>query len=265
MKTYVINLDKYKHRFDKQKPILESVGLNVERFNAIDAINNEHLKYKNNINTFAMHFTPKTVLCCGLSHILLANYINKYENNKSYVLIMEDDAFPLIKDETKFQNELNKTVNDIYILDSNWDIIQLHSDACYPCFNTYFTHALSGSSAAYLLSNKGAIKLANDKVISHIDLHTSMNKKYRKYKAHHNLFWTDENTSTNRIENRNYLLKIKEKILTCIISLRGEKTWGDLLSFKLLRLPIINKEFNADQLINYFFAYLIIKKFYLIK
>ena len=41
MKTYVINLEKSIDKFNKQKPKLEAVGLEIYRFNAINAIENE--------------------------------------------------------------------------------------------------------------------------------------------------------------------------------------------------------------------------------
>ena len=55
------------------------------------------------------------------------------------------------------------------ILDKNWDIIQLHSDAFFPNYETYFTHFVSGSTAAYLISKKGIEKTLKSKIYSHAD------------------------------------------------------------------------------------------------
>ena len=41
LKTLVINLDDYINNYNKQLPYLENLGLNVERFKAINAIKNE--------------------------------------------------------------------------------------------------------------------------------------------------------------------------------------------------------------------------------
>ena len=139
------------------------------------------------------------------------------------------------------------------------------SDACYPCNHTYSTHPLCGSTAAYLLSSRGAIKMANLKAMSHIDMHTSTSSKFRKYRSKLNLFWTDETNSDNRIDSYNFFLKLKSYILTKLIPLRGEKTWDNFLNFKILRLPAIDKELTANQIFNYFFAYLIFRKLWLLK
>jgi len=260
MKTYVINLEKSIDKFNKQKPKLEAVGLQIHRFNAINAIENEHIKYKNMITKLAYFFTPKSVIGCALSHILLAKHILINDNHLPYVLIMEDDAFPIELDKKTFLKNINSNIKNITILDPNWDIIQLHSDACYPCHNSYTTHPLCGSTAAYLISNRGAQKISNLKVISHIDIHTSTSIKYNKYRSKYNMFWTDENISLNRIDSNNILLNIKSLILSNLIPLRGEKTWDHFLNFKVLRIPGINKEFTGNQLIDYFIAYLLIKK-----
>jgi GR25 family glycosyltransferase involved in LPS biosynthesis len=265
MKTYVINLEKSIDKFNKQKPKLETMGLEIERFNAINAIEDEHLNYKDNITKIALFFTPKSVIGCALSHILLAKHILLNDNDKPYVLIMEDDALPIELDKQTLLNNINDTVKTINILDPAWDIIQLHSDACYPCPNSYTTHPLCGSTAAYLISNRGAEKMRDLKVMSHIDMHTSASIKFKKYRTKNNLFWTDENMSLNRIDTNNILLKLKSIILTKLIPLRGEKIWEHFLNFKVLRIPGINKEFTGNQLINYFIALLIFRKLNLLK
>lgn len=260
MKTYVVNLEKSKEKYYKQKPILESVGLNVERFNAINAMQNEHLKYKTNIDKLAYFFTPKSVLGCALSHILLAKHILLNNTESPYFLIMEDDAFPIELDKARFLNSIDETINNVNLLDSNWDIIQLHSDACFPCNNTYTTHPLCGSTAAYLLSRKGANKMKEVKATSHIDVHTSVSTNFRKYRCKNNIFWTDENNSDNRIDANNITKMFFSYILTKIIPLRGEKRWDHFLNFKLLHLPLIDKDLTAIQIINYIIIYNIVKK-----
>ena len=107
---------------------------------------------------------------------------------------MEDDAFPLL-DKIEFNKKLKETLNNIYILDKDWDIIQLHSDAIFPSPETYFTHGFVGSTAAYLISKKGAKKMATEIVRYHIDIQTSLNPNLIKYRSRQNLFWTQETTS----------------------------------------------------------------------
>jgi GR25 family glycosyltransferase involved in LPS biosynthesis len=245
MKTFVINLDKYINNFIYQKPILENIGLKVERFRAINALENEHLNYKKYINNISLDFCPTSIIGCSLSHILLSELIDKEQYE--ITLIMEDDAFP-IYDKKNFNKLLKKTISEISILDKDWDIIQLHSDAPFPTYETYFTHFLSGSTAAYLISKKGAEKMKNMKATWHIDIQTSANSKFKKYRSHYNLFWTKENTSVNRSEKNLFLTNLYGNILTQIIPLRGEKTWNDFLKFKILKIR--GKDIYAYEIIN---------------
>ncbi len=76
---------------------------------------------------------------------------------------MEDDTFPKY-DKTDFFKRLNKTIYEISLLDSGWEIIQLHSDAFYPTNETYNTHPVCGSTAAYLIS-KFAISETNQSLL----------------------------------------------------------------------------------------------------
>ncbi len=258
MKTFVINLDKYLDKFLKQKPFLEKIGLNVNRFSGINAINNEHLKHKSLINNISQIITPNSIIGCGLSHILLAEHIKNL--NLDISLIMEDDAFPLFQ-KKKFHKLLKKTIQEISIIDKEWDIIQLHSDAPFPTHDTYFTHTFCGSTAAYLISKKGAIKMSNQQLITHMDIQTSINPLFKKYRSHHNLFWTDEKNSLNRISSNNFLTYLKVSILN-LIPLRGEKTWEDFLNFKLIKLPYFNKDLTADQITSYLIIFIILQLFF---
>ena len=266
LKTFVINLDDYKENYNKQLPYLESIGLKVERFSGINALKDEHLKpeYKQYISNFALYFTPKSVIGCALSHILCCkhiynNYINSDNNNaievneSSYVgktpffLIMEDDAFPKY-DKSEFFERLNKTIYEISLLDSKWEIIQLHSDAFCPTNETYNTHLACGSTAAYLISNFAIKKILNFKLIGHLDFVEQNFITYKKYRAKENLFYTNEKESLNRSINKTknfkyYSLYFKSYVLelfnayTNLLNLRGEKKYENFLEFKILKLP----------------------------
>ena len=274
LKTFVINLDDYKENYTKQLPFLEEIGLKVERFSGINGLKEQHLlaEYTQFISIFAKNFTPKSVIGCALSHILCCKHIynNCLKDVNQYFLIMEDDAFPLYN-KNDFYEKLNKTIYEIQVLDSNWEIIQLHSDCILPTHNTYNTHIACGSTAAYLISLKAIIKTLNSKIYSHIDFIQHNFLKYNKYRAKENLFYTNEKNSLNRITLKNktykyYSLSLKAKFLeffnyyTHSIPLRGEKKYQHFLEFKLLREPIYNKEFNANDLIDYFLGFIIIRK-----
>jgi len=287
LKTFVINLDDYKENYIKQLPYLESIGLKVGRFCGINALKDEHLKpeYKEYISNFAFNFTPKSVIGCALSHILCCkhiynNYINTEDNNNNnnssygdktpYFLIMEDDAFPKYLKED-FLNRLNKTIYEISLLDSGWEIIQLHSDFLYETKESYNTHLMSGSTGAYLISKNGIEKTINDKVYSHIDMFQHNFITYKKYRAKENLFYTNEKTSLNRIINKTknfkyYSLYLKSYALelfnkyTNLLNLRGEKKYEHFLEFKILKFPYFKKEYTANEFIDYLFSLLLTKK-----
>jgi len=291
LKTFVINLDDYKENYVKQLPYLESIGLKVERFNGINALKDEHLKpeYKQFISNFAFIFTPKSVLGCALSHNLCCkhifnNYINTEDNNNNnnnnnnssygdktqFFLIMEDDTFPKY-DKTDFFKRLNKTIYEISLLDSGWEIIQLHSDAFYPTNETYNTHPVCGSTAAYLISKFAIKKILNFKLIGHLDFVEHNFITYKKYRAKDNIFYTNEKESLNRIINKTknfkyYSLYLKSYALelfnnyTNLLNLRGEKNYENFLEFKILKLPYFKKEYTANEFIDYLLGLILIKK-----
>lgn len=268
IKSFVINLDNYIHNFNQQVPYLQKIKLNPVRFTAINAIKNDHIKYKNIINKLSYYFSPKSVIGCSLSHILLSKHIlenyNQNNNKNNYFLIMEDDAYPLEKynnDSELFYNVLSNEINNINIIDPSWDIIQLHSDGLIDTQSTYNTHFFTGSTAAYLISINGLHKLSKEKVSYHIDFVTQNCIAYRKYRSRENLFYTNEKSSVNREVRINKSLTIKSNILKKFISLRGEKIWEDYLNFKTLRIPIFNKEFTANNLIDIAVIILILKTF----
>jgi hypothetical protein len=280
LKTFVINLDDYKKNYTKQLPYLKSLGLKIERFSGINAIKNEHLKpeYKKYISKVALHFTPKSVIGCGLSHILCCKHIyDKFINihlstkkSDNFFLIMEDDAFPKYN-KSEFYEKLNKTINDIQILDSNWEIIQLHSDAFYPTTNTYNTHFFTGSTAAYLISESGLKKNLKSKLLSHMDFVEHNFIRFRKYRTKENLFYTNEKNSLNRNINKTknffyYSLYFKSNVLefidnyTNLLTLRGEKSYSNFLEFKMIKLPYFKKEYTANELIDYLIGFFFMRK-----
>ena len=282
LKSFTINLDDYKDNYNKQAHYLSKIGLVSERFSGINALKDEHFKsiYKKYVSNFALNYTPKSVIGCALSHIMCCkhiykNYIKKCKKRghtnisaTNYFLIMEDDAFPLYE-KYEFYEKLNKTLQDIEILDSNWEIIQLHSDGIMPTIDTYTTHIGSISAAAYIISKNAIIKTLQSKIYSHIDLihHNFMN--YNKYRAKENLFYTDERTSLNRIVSyklSSYSLYLKSKLFeflnyyTNIIQLRGEKKFLHYFEYKIFKDPFFNKEFNANDIIDYFIGLKILSK-----
>ena len=282
LKAFTINLDDYKINYNKQAHYLLRLGIISERFCGVNALKDEHFKssYKKYVSNFALNYTPKSVIGCALSHIMCCKYIYKNYIKKSkaqtadnYFLIMEDDVFPLYERDM-FYEKLNTTLQDITILDANWEIIQLHSDGIMPTIDTYSTHIGSISAAAYLISKKAIKKTLKSKIYSHIDLihHNFIN--YNKYRAKENLFYTDEKHSLNRIVGyklSSYSLYLKSKLFeiinyyTNIIQLRGEKKFLHYFEYKIIKEPFFNKEFNTNELIDYFIGVKILIKLYYYK
>ena len=110
--------------------------------------------------------------------------------------MMEDDCFPIEKYNTQqaFEKILKETISDIEIIDANWDIIQLHSDALWPTYGTYQTHFFVVVQL-HIYYKKGLYKMVNEKVTNHLDFVTQNFIKYNKYRARYNIFYTDENNS----------------------------------------------------------------------
>ena len=279
LKTFVLNLDDYISNYTKQLDYLLKLGLNVERFSGVNALKNEHFKpeYQQFISNYANNFAPKSVIGCSLSHILCckhikSNYFEKPNDPMPYFLIMEDDAFPLYNKE-EFYERLNKSIYEIQLLDSGWDIIQLHSDCILPTKDTYNTHIACGSTAAYLISVNAINKTLNSKIYGHLDFIQHNFIIYNKYRTKENLFYTNEKTSLNRIEVKSklnykyYSLFLKSKFFellnyyTHIIPLRGEKKYQHFLEFKLLKEPFFDKEFNANDLLDYLCIFIILRTF----
>ncbi len=281
LKAFVINLDDYQENYEKQLPYLQSIGLKVERFSGINALKDEHLKpeYKQYISKFALNFTPKSIIGCALSHILCCkyiydNYISIKDNNNNiacgaispqYFLILEDDCYPLFNS-GEFYRRLYNDFNNIEILDNDWEIIQLHSDGLISTKNTYTTHYICGSTAAYLISKNGIKKMIKQRVSNHLDFITQNFVNFKKYRVKENLFWTDEKDSLNRksfSKIQYYSLNIKSKILEKInkyIKLldRGEKSYINYLQFKVIKLPYFNKDYTLNELLDSFiFSFLI--------
>jgi GR25 family glycosyltransferase involved in LPS biosynthesis len=280
LKTFVINLDDYISNYNKQLPYLLNIGLKVERFSGVNALKNEHFKpeYQQYISNYAKNFAPKSVIGAVLTHILCCKHINSNYSKKTndhipYFLIMEDDAFPLYNKE-EFYERLNKSLYEIQLLDSNWDIIQLHSDGFFPTKDTYNTHIVCGSAAAYLISINGINKTLNDKIYGFIEFNQHSFIKSNKYRTKENLFYTNEKTSLSRIQVKSklnykyYSLLLKSKFCellnkyTHIIPLQGDKSYQNILEFKILREPLFNKEFTMNDLLDYLLVFIILKKMF---
>jgi hypothetical protein len=225
----------------EQGEILKGYGLNPILFPGVDARKDEHIPYVDSIDPMCLEMCPKSVIGCGLSHILLARKI--YYTGASIALILEDDAYPTV---TNLEDEITKVLNEV---PDDWEIIRLHCDT--HCVDGTNKVGQNGSTAAYLINRKGMEIMMNTKVNNHIDW--QQNTILNIYKSKINLFWTDEKRiSTNRIQTTTFLSGIMD-VVSPITS--GEKTWDDKLSYKTLRIPFTNTEINAITM--YFIIFLV--------
>ena len=254
--AYVINLEKDHERFDKLKKSLKN-KLNLIRFNAIDGkkvnMNN------NNISRICKSICPKSVLGCGLSHIYLSKFILNNDNN-DYALVLEDDVYTPEKN-------LNYKINNIVKnAPKDWEIILLYCQGGCKNYKNYdkniyektFTH---GSFAAYLINKKGQEKLSKLKLKNHIDVQVLMFSNIKSYSYNKKLFYTDESTSYNRIDNYKYKYSPKYYYDSLHKNKKNKFLTHEpsfFLNYKLLRIPYFNKELNLFLVLSLVFISLVI-------
>ena len=202
--TYVINLDRQIENYSRVENAMNELGgFNVHRVSAVDGKKGEHLPLVDSETTWLCKETcPDSIIAIALSHKKVAQMI--LDSGVDYALVMEDDAIP-IKDD--FHKKLQRTLTEV---PKDWDIINLYCDGfiCKPNMNNSY---LSGSFAAYLISKKGAKKMTNLNIYTHIDKQTHFN--FKKYKSPENLFITDESESTNGADALSLSIKLKQKIV----------------------------------------------------
>ena len=229
---YVITLNE---NLGEQGEKLKEVGLNPITFHGVDARKDEHFLYTDYVDPDCLQTCPKSVIGCGLSHILLARHI--YYTGASIAIIMEDDAFPIVEN---INEEIQKVISEV---PDDWQIIKMHCDS--HCKNgTNLIDTIVGSAAAYLINRRGMEIMMNTRVEKHIDIQQLDILKI--YKTSTNLFRTDESSSTNKIKSGISVSPVLDYIMPIT---SGEKTWDDMASFKLIRIPVLDKELNVIQVI----------------
>ena len=213
IKSYVINLEKYKNKYDLSIKRLSKLNLNIDRFNAISItdLNNKKvqklvypsveytIKYgrfsHNNIGSYG-------AIGCYLSHISLWKQLLK--SNDEMYLIFEDDV-NINNTISEFDNKLNEYLTHVYKED--WDIIFLG----YIFLNnkiefTYFNQVndIIFGLQAYIINKKGAQKLLKsalpivdqlDSYISYMAMMRNLNAYVPKYN-----FFIQDNISKTTIQ-----------------------------------------------------------------
>jgi len=225
---FVINLEDSIKNFEIQKRALLSEGLDPTRFIGINGRKDEHMYYLDNVSKICQYTCPKSVIGCGLSHILLANHIR--DIGIPIALVLEDDAFP------KVENLLQCIQETIQEIPDDWDIIKLH---CFNCLDNTINNGLfDGSTAAYIINNKGAQKLSKLLLNNHMDIQFNYSGLII-YKSRYNLFKTDESFSTISDADANWWFDFK------IPFSAGERTISQHLTGKMFRIHNTNIELEV--------------------
>jgi GR25 family glycosyltransferase involved in LPS biosynthesis len=225
IKSYIINLEKYKNKYNLCLNKLNKINIYPERFNAI-YIDDENSDYIKSITYPSVQYTIKNgryahnnigskgAIGCYLSHITLWKML--LESNEDIFLIFEDDI-DINKNIINFNNNLNKDLNNINKED--WDIIFLgyydfnnifnssydKNNKCYKKinYNIYGTHS-------YIINKNGAQKLLKNAfpIIDQIDSYISymsITRNVNAYKLNNKYFF--QNSIINSTIQTDYSIK----------------------------------------------------------
>lgn len=227
---YVIHLD---DTFPNRQSLVD-IGLDPIGFKGIDGRKNEHLRHLDRLNPVCQLTCPKTVIGCGLSHILLAERLSN--EGVPIALVLEDDAYP-IEPYIDFEEIVRSAPVD-------WEMIKLHCDM--RCKDGTVDAKGKLSAAAYILNKKGIEKVKNIKLLTHVDGQFTFLEDIKMYKTKYNKFRTDESTSINRAAGKG------EHWLSMYIPepTSGEKINAQLFTYKHFRIPGTDIEFTLGFIIN---------------
>ena len=213
IKSYIINLEKEKEKYNLCLKNLTKINIKPERFNAIyvENENDEEIKkitypsvqytIKNGRSTHN-NIGSKGAIGCYLSHTILWQML--LNSDEEMFLIFEDDVDININN-NNFTNKINKTIN--LINKNDWDIIYL----CYFTFNlqhnnkSYFKiNNLIYGTHSYIINKKGARKLLElslpivDQIDSYM-AYMAINRNVNSY-ATTELFFIQNNIATSTIQ-----------------------------------------------------------------
>ena len=226
---YVITLD---DDFPSRQSLIR-IGLNPVGFKGVNAKKDEHLDYMKNVSIPCQYTCPKSIIGCGLSHVLLAKKL--YDEKIPIALILEDDAYPKVS-----KLDIDQIIQSV---PDDWEIIKLH---CFPYCNndSYVTKFNDGSTAGYIINRKGMYKVKNLKVNFHIDMQYSFSG-IKVYKSNNNLFMTDESTSNIRDDGDPHWMSYFLSKPTS-----GEMQIHHIFLYKIFRIPGTPIEITLGCLIN---------------
>lgn len=234
MNAYVVNLERDTSRWKKIKKNFQDIeNINLVRFNAIYKRNIDDDTLSKHTTTMCKYTCPDSVIGCGMSHILVAKLFLENDPN-DICLVLEDDVIPIYRN---IYERIAKIIN--LSKNINWDVIKLHChglcsyEKSEKIHKPYQVAMLSGSTAAYILSKRGAHKIMMMKLNNHADI--EYNKKISVYINNYPLFncaYEDSHTSDSNNFLSNSILDIKLNKHSPKLSWYFGQT--------LLKIPIIN-------------------------
>lgn len=252
--VYIINL---RHEIDKYKSILSNLKQkNFENINRVDAIYGKEIQdfsqYKHLFLPFVHHFLPYGAIGGCISHYntiesAYTKYLNKTTKtvNDEFVLILEDDAIPLY--EYSYIKDLIKKLPkdcDIVLL-NRFEIMQTKKyESLFIKKNKITAHP----ATSYIVRCKTIPKILKNKLFFYFD-YTTFN-----YYNTLNIYFTSKDIFKTTFEKSNNL-KQREKydilyiVFENISKFLNIPNMSFFLSFKALRVPIINIELNGLNMI----------------
>tara|TARA_B100000902_G_C27292117_1_gene907750 strand:- start:805 stop:1584 length:780 start_codon:yes stop_codon:yes gene_type:complete len=242
-KTYIINLKKDTEKYKILSKKLDNIGINYERFNAIDGKNLEN-KYNDYISIYKK-FIPQAIIGCGLSHFFICKqHFTNYKNIPA--LILEDDAEPLFKNYQQINNVLRNAPKD-------WEIVLLYSHGITNYRdNTWKCNYGVGSTIGYLINYEGFKKRYNNyKLIYHTDFERWFTKT-KIYKTPDLLVEPcNYKSSTSSKYSLNYsLINFLNWVFSYYLESEITQAKFDMFCrYKQIRIPFVNIELDFLQII----------------
>lgn len=89
-KIFVITIDRSYNRYKSLEDHMIKNGIRFTKFNGVDGNKLTKDNIKHITTTFCKDFCTKSIIGCGLSHILLWKHISELDDD--YYIILEDDS-----------------------------------------------------------------------------------------------------------------------------------------------------------------------------
>lgn len=173
-KIYIISIKRNKTRQESLLKNLLDEGFDKNKIEIFIGIDYKEEKNLNLITSTWGYLTPKSVIACASSHILLWNHVS--QQKLDFVLILEDDSYVI-------KNEFEKYLQDFKTLTTKNNFINLSKALRIPFSknnNLFVKSELVLALDTYIISPNLAKTLfeyyKKNKISYHIDLHLALIK-----------------------------------------------------------------------------------------